>query len=133
MIVFPTLLSFTMGSPRAGEAKVGEARRPSHCVEEVPAISEQLRMTNVSTLLLAFGQSRFFPEKLACRLCSVATDIVALGEVLGSCKASDHLDIRSEASLYGDVVVSRISVEDGAFLTGSVDIRRESALEASCR
>ena len=54
-----------------------------------------------------------------------ARDIV----VLGSCKANDHLDIHSEASLYGDVV-SRISVEDGAFLTGSIDIRRESALEA---
>jgi cytoskeletal protein CcmA (bactofilin family) len=52
-----------------------------------------------------------------------------MGEVLGSCKASDHLDIRSEASLYGDVVVSRISVEDGAFLTGSIDIRKETALE----
>jgi cytoskeletal protein CcmA (bactofilin family) len=59
-----------------------------------------------------------------------ARDIVVLGEVLGSCKASDHLDIRSEASLYGDVVVSRISVEDGAFLMGSIDIRRESALAA---
>jgi len=59
-----------------------------------------------------------------------ARDIIVLGEVLGSCKASDHLDIRSEGSLYGDVVVSRISVEDGAFLTGSIDIRRESTLEA---
>ena len=58
-----------------------------------------------------------------------ARDIVVMGEVLGSCKASDHLDIRSEASLYGDVVVSRISVEDGAFLTGSIDIRKETALE----
>jgi cytoskeletal protein CcmA (bactofilin family) len=50
--------------------------------------------------------------------------------VVGSCEASDHFDIRSEGSLYGDVVVSRISVADGAFLTGSIDIRRESALEA---
>jgi cytoskeletal protein CcmA (bactofilin family) len=58
-----------------------------------------------------------------------ARDIVVLGEVLGSCKASDHLDIRSEASLYGDVVVSRISIEDGAFLTGSIDIRKETVLE----
>jgi cytoskeletal protein CcmA (bactofilin family) len=59
-----------------------------------------------------------------------ARDIVVLGAVLGSCEASDHLDIRSEGSLYGDVLVSRISVEDGAFLTGSIDIRREPALEA---
>jgi len=59
-----------------------------------------------------------------------AREIVVLGEVVGSCEASDHFDIRSQGSLCGDVVVSRISVEDGAFLTGSIDIRRESALEA---
>src|SRR6266567_9605786 len=59
-----------------------------------------------------------------------AQDIVVLGELLGNCKASDHLDIRSKGSLFGDVIVSRISVEDGAFLTGSIDIRRESAPEA---
>ncbi len=56
-----------------------------------------------------------------------AQDIVVLGEVLGNCKASDHLNIRCDGSLYGDVVVSRISVEEGAYLTGSIDIRREPA------
>ena len=59
-----------------------------------------------------------------------AREIVVLGEVVGNCEASDHFDIRSEGFLCGDVVVSRISVEDGAFLTGSIDIRQESALEA---
>jgi cytoskeletal protein CcmA (bactofilin family) len=59
-----------------------------------------------------------------------AQNIVVLGEVLGSCTASDHLHIRSEGSLYGDVIVSRISVEEGAYLTGSVDIRREAAPRA---
>jgi len=59
-----------------------------------------------------------------------AQDIVVLGELLGNCNAGDHLDIRSEGSLYGDVVVSRISVEDGAYLKGSIDIRREFAFEA---
>jgi cytoskeletal protein CcmA (bactofilin family) len=58
------------------------------------------------------------------------SEIVVLGEVVGNCEASDHFDIRSEGSLCGDVVVSRISVEDGAFLTGSIDIRRQSAIEA---
>jgi cytoskeletal protein CcmA (bactofilin family) len=58
-----------------------------------------------------------------------AREIVVLGEVVGSCEASDHFDIRSKGSLCGDIVVSRISVEDGAFLTGSIDIRRESAIE----
>ena len=56
-----------------------------------------------------------------------AQDIVVLGEVLGSCNASDHLNIRRDGSLCGDVVVSRISVEEGAYLTGSIDIRKASA------
>jgi cytoskeletal protein CcmA (bactofilin family) len=60
-----------------------------------------------------------------------AREIVVLGELVGRCEASDHFDIRSEGSLCGDVVVSRISVEDGAFLTGSIDIRRQSALGAA--
>lgn len=60
-----------------------------------------------------------------------AREIVVLGQVVGSCEASDHFDIRSEGSLCGDVVVSRISVEDGAFLTGSIDIRRAPAIEAA--
>ena len=59
-----------------------------------------------------------------------AREIVVLGEVVGNCEASDHFDIRNEGSLCGDVIVSRISVEDGAFLTGSIDIRREPAHEA---
>jgi cytoskeletal protein CcmA (bactofilin family) len=56
-----------------------------------------------------------------------ARDIVVLGEVLGNCNAADHLDIRRDGSLCGNVVVSRISVEEGAHLTGSIDIRREPA------
>ena len=56
-----------------------------------------------------------------------AQDIVVLGEVVGNCDASDHLDIRCEGSLCGDVVVSRISVEEGAYLTGSIDIRKKAA------
>ena len=59
-----------------------------------------------------------------------AQSIVVLGQVLGNCNAGDHLDIRQEGSLYGDVLVSRISVEDGAYLTGSIDIRREFTVEA---
>jgi cytoskeletal protein CcmA (bactofilin family) len=59
-----------------------------------------------------------------------AREIVVLGEVVGSCEASDHFDIRSKGSVCGDIVVSRISVEDGAFLTGSIDIRQQFAPEA---
>jgi cytoskeletal protein CcmA (bactofilin family) len=50
--------------------------------------------------------------------------------VLGNCNASDHLDIRCDGSLCGDVVVTRISVEEGAYLTGSIGIRKEPAARA---
>lgn len=55
-----------------------------------------------------------------------AQDIVVQGELTGSCDASDHLYVRREGSLCGDIVTSRISVEDGAYLTGTIDIRKEA-------
>ena len=54
----------------------------------------------------------------------MANEIVVLGQVLGSCEASDHLDIRSEGSMNGDAIVSRISIADGAFVKGNIDVRR---------
>jgi len=38
--------------------------------------------------------------------------------------ASDRVDIRSEGSLTGDVTAQRISIEDGAFFKGGIDIRK---------
>jgi len=34
------------------------------------------------------------------------------------------VDIRSEGSLTGDVIAQRISIEDGAFFKGGIDIRK---------
>src|SRR5258708_19764492 len=45
-----------------------------------------------------------------------AREILVLGEGVGSCEASDHFDIRSEGSLFGDAVVSPTSVEVRSFL-----------------
>ena len=53
-----------------------------------------------------------------------ANEIVVLGQVRGNCQASDHLDIRSEGSMSGNAIVSRISIADGAFVKGNIDIRR---------
>lgn len=55
-----------------------------------------------------------------------AQDIVVMGELVGNCEASDHLDVRRDGSICGNVVAARISVEDGAYLTGTIDIRREA-------
>ena len=53
-----------------------------------------------------------------------AREIVVQGRIVGNVTASDRLDVRSEGSLTGDVVAQRISVEDGAFFKGKIDIRR---------
>jgi len=53
-----------------------------------------------------------------------AREIVVLGKVRGTMVASDRVDIRSEGSLTGDVVAQRISIEDGAFFKGGIDIRK---------
>ena len=58
-----------------------------------------------------------------------AREIVVLGKVRGNCQASDRIDIRSEGSLTGDVIAARISIEDGAFFKGGIDIRKPGAAE----
>ncbi len=59
----------------------------------------------------------------------LAREIVVLGKVRGNCQASDRVDIRSEGSLTGDVIAARISIEDGAFFKGGIDIRKPGASE----
>ena len=53
-----------------------------------------------------------------------AREIVIIGKVRGNLNASDRVDIRGEGSLTGDVVAQRISIEDGAFFKGGIDIRK---------
>ena len=58
-----------------------------------------------------------------------AREVVVLGKVKGNLTASDRVDIRNEGSLTGDVVCQRISIEDGAYFKGGIDIRKPNAKE----
>ncbi len=60
-----------------------------------------------------------------------AREIVVLGKVRGNLTASDRVDIRSDGSLTGDVVAARISIEDGAFFKGGIDIRKAGSAGAN--
>jgi cytoskeletal protein CcmA (bactofilin family) len=53
-----------------------------------------------------------------------AREIVVLGKVRGNLTVTDRVDIRSDGSLTGDVIAARISIEDGAFFKGGIDIRK---------
>jgi cytoskeletal protein CcmA (bactofilin family) len=56
-----------------------------------------------------------------------AREIIVLGKIHGNVSASDRVDIRAEGSLTGDVSAARISIEDGAFFKGGIDIRKPGA------
>ena len=59
-----------------------------------------------------------------------AREVVVMGKLHGSVVASERLDIRSEGSLTGDVVTQRISIEEGAYFKGGIDISRKANGEA---
>ena len=56
-----------------------------------------------------------------------AREVVVMGKVRGNVSASDRVDIRAEGALSGDVSAARISIEDGAFFKGGIDIRKGDA------
>ena len=56
-----------------------------------------------------------------------AREIVVLGKVRGNISALDRVDIRAEGALTGDVAAARISIEDGAFFKGGIDIHKSEA------
>jgi len=54
----------------------------------------------------------------------IAREVVVFGKVSGNITASDRVDIRSEASVTGDVTAQRITMGEGAFFKGGMDISK---------
>ena len=53
-----------------------------------------------------------------------AKGVVVQGKLEGNIQASDRVDLRKSAIVTGDISAQRISIEEGAFLQGKVDIHR---------
>ena len=53
-----------------------------------------------------------------------AREIVVRGSVIGNVSVTERIDIRSGGSLVGDVVAHSVSIEEGAYFKGSIDMRR---------
>jgi cytoskeletal protein CcmA (bactofilin family) len=53
-----------------------------------------------------------------------ARNVILHGRVDGNIKATDRVDLRKSASLSGDISTARISIEDGAFFKGGIDIQK---------
>lgn len=57
--------------------------------------------------------------------CITAKEIVILGTVTGNIAAGERVDVRAAGSLTGNITTVRVSIEDGAYFRGGIDIRRE--------
>lgn len=53
-----------------------------------------------------------------------AREVVVFGNVSGNIYASDRVDIRNEGSVTGDVTAQRVTIGDGAFFQGGMDINK---------
>ena len=53
-----------------------------------------------------------------------ARNVIIHGRVDGNIHASDRVDLRKSATLSGDISTARISIEDGAFFKGGIDIQK---------
>jgi cytoskeletal protein CcmA (bactofilin family) len=62
-----------------------------------------------------------------------AKEVVIQGSVKGNVRAADRVEIRKSGSLAGDLVASRIVIEDGAFFKGSIDIQKSGGGDSHAR
>src|SRR5665811_2038342 len=62
-----------------------------------------------------------------------AREVVALGAIHGNVEATDKIEIRSDATLTGDIRTARIIIEDGAYFKGSIDIVKPEPVKAPAK
>jgi cytoskeletal protein CcmA (bactofilin family) len=53
-----------------------------------------------------------------------AREVVIFGQVRGNVEVSEKIAIREQGSLVGDIKTAGISIDDGAYFKGSIDIVR---------
>jgi cytoskeletal protein CcmA (bactofilin family) len=54
-----------------------------------------------------------------------AKGVIVQGKLEGSIIASDRVELRQSAVVTGDLATQRISIEEGAFLKGKVDVQKD--------
>src|ERR1700721_539387 len=52
----------------------------------------------------------------------IAREVVVYGNVKGNLRARDRIEIKKDGSVVGDLTTPRISIEDGAYFKGSIEI-----------
>jgi len=60
-----------------------------------------------------------------------AREIVVYGKVTGNLRAKDRVEIKKDGSVVGDITTARISIEDGAYFKGKIEIEHGKAPAAA--
>ncbi len=55
-----------------------------------------------------------------------ASAVVVQGKLEGNIRASDRVDLKQSAVVTGDIAAQRISIDEGAYFKGRVNIQREA-------
>lgn len=53
-----------------------------------------------------------------------ARDVIVYGDITGNLQVQDRVEIKKDASVIGDIKATRISIEDGAYCKGRIEIDR---------
>jgi cytoskeletal protein CcmA (bactofilin family) len=53
----------------------------------------------------------------------VARAVVVQGKLEGNIQASERVDLKQSAVVVGDIVTQRISIENGAYIKGSIEVQ----------
>ena len=53
-----------------------------------------------------------------------AGEVIVHGKVTGNLRARDRVEIKKDGSVIGDITAARISIEDGAYFKGRIEIDR---------
>ena len=61
----------------------------------------------------------------------IAREVVVYGNVKGNLRAKDRIEIKKDGSVNGDLTTARISIEDGAYFKGSIEIDKSSDKQTS--
>lgn len=59
-----------------------------------------------------------------------AREVIIHGKVDGNVQGVDRVELRRSAVLVGDISTQRVSIEDGAYFKGTIDIKRDEKAAA---
>ena len=60
-----------------------------------------------------------------------AREVVVMGKIEGDLIVGDRVDIRSDGSVTGDIHAQRLTIEEGAFLKGGIDLAKGEKKDSS--